>query len=210
MNYYSYLVEHDFGLAPNPFGGYCTLTVCKPTIRKSGRLQIGDWIIGTGSKALSKTFGKNFKYHLIYAMQVAEIMLIEDYWNDNRFKCKRPILNGSLPLIYGDNFYHKDDVGNWIQENSAHSYFDGSPNLKHLKTDISGKHAIVSQRFFYFGQSAPLLPLNLQKVCHGGRGQKLLKPEQGAEFVSWLTAQFLPKIHGKPINWIIYNQQRLF
>ena len=25
MKNFSYKIEHDFGLAPNPFGGYCTL-----------------------------------------------------------------------------------------------------------------------------------------------------------------------------------------
>lgn len=210
MNYYSYLVEHDFGLAPNPFGGYCTLTVCKPVIRKSNNLKIGDWIIGTGSKALSKTCGRNLQHHLIYAMQVSEIISIENYWNDNRFKYKKPILNGSLPLIYGDNFYHKDINGNWVQEDSAHSNNDGTPNQKHMKIDISGQNAIISEHFFYFGQSAPLLPPNLSNICHSGIGQKLLKLESGPEFVSWLTSQFQPRMYGKPINWVIYNQQKLF
>lgn len=210
MNYYSYLVEHDFGLAPNPFGGYCTLTVCKSQIRKSGNLQIGDWIIGAGSKALSKTFGRKLKHHLIYAMQVSEIIPIEDYWNDNRFKSKKPILNGSPTLIYGDNFYHKDNDGNWIQEDSAHSNFDGTQNLKHLKSDTSGKNAIIAEHFFYFGQATPLLPKELWEICKKGRGQKLLSSELGSEFISWLTNQYQPKIYGKPINWVIYNQQRLF
>jgi len=211
MNYYSYLVEHDFGLAPNPFGGCCTLTVCKPLIRKSGNLQIGDWIVGTGSKALSKTFGRKLNHHLIYAMQVSEVMSMEAYWNDNRFRSKKPILNGSRQLIYGDNFYHKDDNGNWIQEDSAHSNHDGTPNLKHLKSDTSGRNAIISDYFFYFGQSAPILPPKLQDICHEGIGQKLITPlELGAEFVLWLTNQYEPKIYGMPINWVIYNQQRLF
>lgn len=206
MNYYSYLVEHDFGLAPNPFGGYCTLTVCKPRIRKSRNLQIGDWIIGTGSKALEVTFGRSLRHHLIFAMQVSEIILIENYWNDNRFKCKKPILNGSLPLMYGDNIYHKDRRGDWIQEDSAHSNNDGTPNLNHLITDIKGQNAVISNNFYYFGQIAPLLPINLQDICHIGIGQKLLTEEQGIEFISWLTLQFKPGIYGKPINWVIYNQ----
>lgn len=211
MNYYSYLVEHDFGLAPNPFGGYCTLTVCKPQIRKSRNLQIGDWIIGTGSKALSKTFGRKLKHHLIYAMQVSEVIPMETYWNDRRFRCKKPILNGSRQLIYGDNFYHKDENGNWIQEDSAHSNHDGTPNLNHLKSDTSGKNAIISDYFFYFGQSAPILPPNLLDICHEGIGQKLITPlELGAEFVLWLTNKFEPRIYNVPINWVIYNQQRLF
>lgn len=48
MSYFSYVVEHDYGLAPNPFGGYCSLAVCKPGIRGNENLKIGDWIIGTG------------------------------------------------------------------------------------------------------------------------------------------------------------------
>jgi hypothetical protein len=209
MNYYSYLVEHDFGLAPNPFGGYCTLTVCKPQIRKSSNLHIGDWIIGTGSNSLRKTFGRKMKYHLIYAMKVSEIIAIENYWNDPRFKCKKPILNGSLALVYGDNFYHKDVDGKWIQEDSAHSNPDGSTNFKHLKTDVSGKNAVVSDHFYYFGQSAPILPIHFRGICHVGRGRKLLSEELGAEFISWLTKNYEPKIHGRPINWVIYNQQSL-
>ncbi len=210
MNYYSYLIKHDYGLAPNPFGGYCTLTVCKPQIRNNSKLQIGDWIIGTGTTALSKDFSRKLKYRLIYAMQVTEIISIENYWNDIRFMCKKPILNGSLPLMYGDNFYHKDENGKWIQEDSAHSNIDGTPNLKHLETDTSGLNSIISENFFYFGQSAPLLPVTLRSICHSGVGHKLLSPTLGNEFVSWLTNQYQPKIYGKPINWIIYNQQSLF
>ena len=111
MNFFSYVVEHDYGLAPNPFGGYCTLAVCKPGIRKNKNLKIGDWIIGTGSKKLNRL------NHLIYAMKVEEKITFEEYWNDRRFRFKRPIVNGSLVQMYGDNFYHKDEqTQEWIQE----------------------------------------------------------------------------------------------
>jgi len=205
MNYYSYLIEHDFGLAPNPFGGYCTLTVCKPMIRKSSHLQVGDWIIGTGSRALEKTFKKPLWHYLIYAMKVNEIVLMETYWNDGRFRCKKPIINGSPQLMYGDNFYHKNDQGIWMQENSAHSNKDGSQNLDHLNADTSGENALISNFFFYFGQAAPLLPSNLHVICHSGIGQKLLIEEQGENFVNWLTSSYKPGIYGKPINWVIYK-----
>jgi hypothetical protein len=210
MNYYSYVIEHDWGLAPNPFGGYCTLTVCKPLIRKSNNLHKDDWIIGTGSKALEDVFGRMLRNHLVYAMQVSEIIPIEDYWEDSRFKCKKPILNGSLQLMYGDNFYHKDSNGNWIQEDSAHSNQDGTPNLKHLETDTGGQNSVISKDFYYFGQATPMLPQNLHSICHQGIGQKLLTEEQGREFVGWLTSHFEPGIHGRPINWVNYNQLRLF
>lgn len=46
MTLYSYVVAHDFGFAPNPFDGLCTLATCKPDIRK--KAAVGDYIVGTG------------------------------------------------------------------------------------------------------------------------------------------------------------------
>ena len=43
---YMYVVDRDFGFAPNPFHGVCTLATCKPAIRKGAR--VGDWVIGMG------------------------------------------------------------------------------------------------------------------------------------------------------------------
>ena len=48
MKYFAYILAFDSGFAPNPFYGYCTLADCKPKIRKQA--QVGDWIIGLGSK----------------------------------------------------------------------------------------------------------------------------------------------------------------
>lgn len=210
MNYYSYLIEHDFGLAPNPFGGYCTLTVCKLKIRKSKNLKVGDWIIGTGSKSLEERFKRKYWHRLISAMQVSEIISIEDYWDDPRFQCKKPIINGSLPLMYGDNFYHKNNQGDWIQEDSAHSNNDGSPNLIKLLDDVKGKNAVISNNFYYFGQSCPLIPENLHDICYDRQGEKKLKEEKGIEFILWLTSNYKKGINGDPIDWQIYDQLTLF
>ena len=46
MKIYSYIVKRDYGFAPNPFYGYCTLATCKPVIRKHA--EIGDIIVGIG------------------------------------------------------------------------------------------------------------------------------------------------------------------
>lgn len=101
--FYSYIVARDFGFAPNPFGGYCTLCTCKPLIRKNA--QVGDWILGTGAKTRYDIAGR-----LIFAMQVSEILSFEEYWNDRRFQNKKPRFNGSLKQCFGDNIYKK--VGN--------------------------------------------------------------------------------------------------
>lgn len=212
MKMYSYLMEHDFGLAPNPFGKYCTLAVCKPQIRNSGNLELGDWVIGTGSKALAKTTGKNrIVGKLIYAMQVSERITLEQYWLDERFKYKKPIMNGTLVTMYGDNFYHKDHDGNWIQEDSAHCNLDGTCNTEHLETDTNGACVLISEDFFYFGDNAPKIPNDLKEVCHTTQGAKLVKSDKlAANFLSWLTANFQRGIHGDPLNWIEYDQRSLF
>lgn len=38
---YSYVLRYDDGVAPNPYGGVCTLAICKPVIRKKPK-----WVIG--------------------------------------------------------------------------------------------------------------------------------------------------------------------
>ncbi len=64
INLYSYVVAHDTGFAPNPFGNYCTLACCKPDIRKAAN--VGDWVVGTGSKKNDESD------KIIYAMKVTE------------------------------------------------------------------------------------------------------------------------------------------
>ena len=68
----------DYGFAPNPFHGYCTLATCKPQIRRTA--QLGDYVVGIGSVAQGRGG------HLVYCMQVEETLTFEDYWADNRFE----------------------------------------------------------------------------------------------------------------------------
>jgi hypothetical protein len=210
MKTYSYLLDHDYGLAPNPFGKYCTLGVCKPKIRNSGNLNLGDWIIGTGSRALENISNKSYVHHIVYAMKVEEILPYEKYWSDSRFGYKKPVLNGSLVTIYGDNIYHKDDNGKWLQEDSAHSLVNGVTNEEHLIKDTSGKNVLISQEFYYFGDCAPLLPKELHNICHTGVGEKIITPQEQDKLLKWLNANYSLGIHGDPINWIEHRQLNLF
>ena len=87
---FSYVVDHDCGYAPYPFGGFCTLAKCKyGTIKtKHGtRRNIveladeGDWIAGTGGVVLDKSAGHG---KLIYAMRVDEKISLREYCQGNR------------------------------------------------------------------------------------------------------------------------------
>lgn len=205
MNFFSYKVEHDFGLAPNPFGGYCTVAVCKGGIRGNNRLQIGDWIIGTGSRSLENLSQIEAVHHLIYAMQLEEKITFDEYWNDPRFEYKKPYVNGSLVQMYGDNFYHRHEKTNlWVQENSAHSLDNGSCNWAHLERDTTSENVLISTNFYYFGDHCPEIPEELLAICSEGRNVKSVSIPDEIEqnFVDWLTNNFEVGIHGDPINWI--------
>ncbi|MCH7655569.1 MAG: hypothetical protein IIC95_06215, partial [Chloroflexi bacterium] len=111
MKLYTYVVARDYGFAPNPFFGFCTLATCKPLIRRHA--SIGDWVLGTGSRLHDR------EGHLVFAMLVTEILTFDQYWGDPRFGVKRPRLVGSVKQAYGDNIYHHGEDGiQWLQENS--------------------------------------------------------------------------------------------
>lgn len=206
MKIYSYRIDHDFGLAPNPFGRFCTVAVCKPTIRRSRNLEIGDWLIGTGSVSLEKKTGFECVSKLIYAMKVSEVISLQEYWEDPRFEYKKPVMSGTLSTMFGDNFYHLDDKGNWVQEDCAHRNTNGKFNDKHKKDDIGGVNALISEQFYYFGDNAPQIPNNLVGVCHSTQGQKIvIPPELAILFLDWLQSSFETGLQGRPISWLIYD-----
>ncbi|MCW2484427.1 hypothetical protein J5069_00800 [Candidatus Symbiopectobacterium sp. NZEC127] len=144
---YAYAITRDFGFAPNPFHGSCTLATCKPGIRKSAK--VGDWILGVGGSNL-----KSAKKKCILLMKVSEKISFNDYWEDSRFSIKKPARNGSHVQMLGDNIYHQNDNNEWIQEDSHHSNANGSYNITNLERDTSTDQVLISDHFYYFGHKA--------------------------------------------------------
>ncbi len=99
-------------------------------------------------------------------MKVSEKMSFQEYWDDKRFSLKKPVRNGSRVQMLGDNIYHKDENGGWIQEDSHHSLPDGMPNSINLNRD-TGKtdQMLISNYFLYFGDQAQ--PVDLDSIGYG-------------------------------------------
>ena len=152
QNVYIYVVARDFGFAPNPFHGICSLATCKPEIRNTA--QVGDWIIGIGGKGLKAT-GK-----CIYAMKVTHKITFNEYWHNPKYKSKKPARNGSKKTFVGDNIYHQENH-EWIQAHSHHSNPDGSTNAYNLERDTGSMYVLLSKHFYYFGSEAPTIPEEL-------------------------------------------------
>lgn len=151
---FMYVIDRDFGFAPNPFHGVCTLATCKPQIRSVAK--VGDWILGMGGGRLRATG------HCIFSMKVGRKLTFNQYWADPEYRDKRPVRNGSRRLLVGDNIYHQiGGAGEWMQEDSHHSYEDGTPNPHNIKNDTQTDAVLISDHFFYFGRDAARIPQEL-------------------------------------------------
>jgi hypothetical protein len=199
MRLYSYVVARDFGFAPNPFYGICTLATCKPAIRRTAR--IGDWVVGTGPVPRSR------QGYLVYAMKVDEIVTFDEYWRDPRFADKKPNLHGSKKQAFGDNIYHRrDDGGPWFQEDSHHSLSNGEANSSNIGHDTRTPHVLIATNFAYFGGEGPEIPSEFRDfdghdIC-AGHGHKSRFPRSLVEsFISWFQSLGVTGYAGVPLDW---------
>jgi putative DNA base modification enzyme with NMAD domain len=191
-NVYFYVVDRDFGFAPNPFHGYCTLATCMAQIR--ARAQKGDWVIGMGGRRLKAT-GR-----CIYAMRVTDAVTFNSYWQASAYSDKRPVRNGSRKMMVGDNIYHRDLQSAWHQADSHHSNPDGTPNLDNIANDTKADRVLISTEFFYFGRNAPTVPPGVLEPLgyKNGRNYRLYSESNSKVFLDWLVTSF-----GHEVNLIL-------
>ena len=181
---FSYVITHDTGFAPNPFGEVLTLATCKPKIRVAA--QVGDWLLGTGS---ARAVGND---RVVYAAQVSEVMSLANYGDDHRFTCKRPSLGKAFWNRVGDCIYFQRPEGTWVQRRNLFH------NEKDVTRDLGGLNALVCKQFWYFGGSAPLLPDHLLSGVKRGPGHRCDASEQFIDsLVQWFNS-FEPGLRGEP------------
>lgn len=181
---YSYVITHDFGFAPNPFGGICTLATCKPAIRMHAKE--GSWLVGTGS-ARAGLRGK-----LIYAAKIHTVCTLEQYGLDPQYAVKIPSSIKTEWSFHGDNIYVLDEDGRWYQRSNPHH------DESHITRDLKGLNVLVSKEFWYFGAEAKLLPDDLQPIVKAGPGHKCTSSaEVILRLEQWLL-QFDRGVTGKP------------
>ena len=192
---FSYIVARDYGFAPNPFHGICSLATCKPEIRRLA--QVGDWVVGTGSKT-NRRAG-----HAVFAMQVTEILSSDEYWIDRRFYLKKPDLHSSRKRAFGDNIYHRDEDGDWMQEDSHHSLNDGRMNDANIEHDTRVPRVLLSTDFVYWGGDGPSLPLfDDQSIVSPARGHRSKFPASViTEFERWIRNLDDEGYCGAPVDW---------
>lgn len=198
MRLFSYVVAYDYGFAPNPFHSVCTLATCKPNIRRSA--EVGDWVLGTGSRRYG------LEGQVVFVMRVSAAMAFNAYWEDAIFRCKRPNLRGSVKQAFGDNIYSTDKNGEWLQRNSHHSLSDGSPNVLNIERDTQTDRVLVGTEYAYWGGSGPTIPVKFRNYCGedicGRRGHKCRFSEALVEeFTGWFSDLNVHGYCGDPAGW---------
>ncbi len=192
---YSYVLRYDDGAAPNPFWGICTLTICKPAIRRNA--QIGDWIVGTGSKNAKCNDGNIYDLSdsLVYAMKISDIKTLEDY----DIFCKNSLPN-KIPnwrtadwrLRMGDCIYDYSNGLNPRLRKSVHKENE-------RKKDLSGINSLLSDHFYYFGEEARLIPFELKGIIKENQNHKKIEDESIIkDFENWIKQFEKNKIYADP------------
>lgn len=195
MRIYSYVLRTDEGAAPNPFGEICTLTICKPAIRRTA--SIGDWVIGTGSKRVNLGDRKtcDFSDSLVYAMKITEIKSLKEYDE----YCNKSLTN-KIPVIETENWTQK--VGDCIYDYSKGDeplIRKGVHNEGNRDRDLSGHNALLSNHFYYFGSEARPLPPELKSIIKKNQGHKKIENvEIIRTFESWIEQFERNKIYADP------------
>ena len=175
MNIYAYIVPVDDGAAPNPYGGVCSLAICKPNLRKIAK--IGDWIIGLNS---------DFK--LIYTMKITTIMTMNEYDTYTKENLSIKIPNKTSKNIeeqMGDSVYDfsQDNV---ILRPSVHSRCT-------KEMDLAGKNVLLSTHFYYFGNKPKDLPKEFQNIVNFEVDFLELNLDLQTIFFVWLEKQKFEK-----------------
>jgi hypothetical protein len=197
---YSYVLRIDDGAAPNPFWGLCTLTICKPAIRRNA--QIGDWVIGTGSKNTKLKDGKTYDFSdsIVYAMKITDKKSLSEY---DEF-CKNHLTN-KIPKWKTKDW--KLRVGDCIYDystNSEPTIRKGVHNESNRQRDLGGHNSLLSDHFYYFGVEARLLPTELKELIKKNQGHKKIeKPDLIQEFEKWIKQFKKNKVYADPqMRWL--------
>ena len=189
MRIFSYCVQTDDGAAPNPYWGYCTLVICKPKIRSTAK--VGDWVVGTGSK---RTPGGDLSGRVVYVKQVTDRVPMEAY--DFFARDHAP---GKIPRMtspdwrrrVGDAIYDFDHLTPQVRP-SVHT-------ASNRDRDLGGKHALISDRFWYYGAAAPMLPGVLRGLARQSQGHRSdFNESMKPAFLSWVGGLGPYGIYGKP------------
>jgi len=169
------MVPIDDGAAPNPYGGICTLAICKANFRRIAKQN--DWIIGL-----------TIDYKLIYAMKITSVMSMMEYDNYTKHNLQIKIPNKNSKNIeeqLGDSVYDFSN-DNITLRAGVHSRCT-------KEIDLAGKNVLLSSFFYYFGDKTKVLPKEFENIVNLDIDFLKLTKESEISFFTWLENQNFDK-----------------
>ena len=157
---WTYKIAADWGFAPNPFHGVCTLACCKHQIRE--KAEIGDWVVGAGTETLGN------RGRIIFAMKVEGRLTFDEYWADPRFQAKRHSPGASCRRAQGDNVHHRDPRTGQYERIPLHHCCNPEKTYLRPYSDTHSEWVLYSRKFFYFGVDA-IAPPEISGLREDGR-----------------------------------------
>lgn len=210
---YSYVLPYDFGVAPNPFWGLCTLTVCKPIIRKNA--EVGDWVVGTGSVNAECIDGlesaecidgkRNLSDRLIYAMKICKKIPLNRYDEFCKTTLPNKIPDWNSPdwrIRMGDCIY--DYSNETLPPTQRGKYHTEADRL----VDLGGENSLLSNHFYYFGSEAKEIRDDLKVIIKQKQGHRKIENQDIVErFEEWISEFEANKIYAEPLlHWKYLKQ----
>ncbi len=227
--YYFYKMTYDTGFAPNPFGKYLTLATCTPNHSRS-RVQVGDYIVGVEALGLARErikakYKTDVEQSLIYVAKISEVLTLDEYFKDIRFKYKKILHDKTWKEKMGDNVYFEENnIWKWTRghrhdwkrdHQSSNQFFHNSKldEIFHnkdkngydaLAQDIRGNRVFISKEFRYFGDKCVPYEMKFLNMLRPRQGIKCNhdKKELDAfqEYIENIENKYKIGMHGNPIN----------
>jgi hypothetical protein len=184
---FTYKVAYDGGSAPNPYGGICTLAICKPKIRSVAKP--GDVVVGFGCK--------EDELRIVYCMIVDENPTWEDYIKrcnsvgPDSIKKKIP----KHKKDQGDCIWY--DSKNYAKARESSSNHDGHEDFDRDVTN--GKRVLIGSTFWYFGahdKNSIIIPDDneLVRIVPRAQGHRSTSNKNfHDEFVKFFNAELIKK-----------------
>ena len=168
MRLFSYTIRYDYGSAPNPFWGVCTLAICKPVIRRVA--DKNDWVVGLRGDsvvfAMCVTYTKSLAEYDKYCRQHLPKKI--PTWSSRDFRCR-----------LGDCIYDYSAPNPPSLRKSIHTE-------ENIKTDIGGLNALLSEDFYYFGSQPVSLPSYLKPIVHRRGHKSDANDPYISKFITWI------------------------
>jgi hypothetical protein len=198
---FTYKVMFDGGTAPNPFGGVCTLAICKPAIRR---------VAGPGDLIVGLAPGNEGR--IVYCMEVTDKKSWREYIElcTNKAVCDKQDeyagLTQKVPKSeqdQGDCIWQNADVYEAVRP--THSGHGGELDFKHDVTN--GVCVLLSTKFWYFGKGDKFdirLPESLKQMIpgrgHRSNGNNSFRDEFVRIFNHEVHSRHIgePGVHGTP------------